>query len=85
MINRDAMLLAGIEFAGGQQMFQHADHWRERLIETVDLLFAEFTGYSGSVGQLVQSVAFLHKPGTKVRCDVAFQPPFALVHHILPL
>ena len=67
MINRDAVLLAGIEFTGGQQMFEHADHLRERLIDTVNLFFAEFTDYSSPVSQIVQPVAFLHQPGTEAR------------------
>ena len=85
MRNRDAVLMVRIEFPGGQQMFEHADHWQEQLIDMVDLFFTEFTNCSCPVGQIVQPVAFLHQLGTEARCEVALQSPFAVVHHILPL
>lgn len=75
VVQRDAVSMAGIEFAAGQHQLQLFHDERKRLVKLAGLRIREFACDIGTVSEIMQPVAFLYQPCTEARGDITFQSP----------
>ena len=79
-IQRDGMLMAGIQFTAGEHEFQLFHQQRKGLVQVVRIRVAEPPSDTGAVGKVMQPVAFLYQTGTKTgRHGAGQSPPGAVV------
>ena len=74
-IQRDGMLMAGIQFTAGEYEFQLFHQQRKGLVQMVRIRVAEPASDTGAVGKVIQPVTLLHQTGAKTGCYGAGQPP----------
>ncbi|SQQ51419.1 Uncharacterised protein [Escherichia coli] len=74
------MLMAGIQFTAGEHEFQLFHQQRKGLVQVVRIRVAEPTSDTGTVGKVMQLIAFLHQTGAKTgRHGAGQSPPGAVV------
>ena len=67
--------MARIHFTSSQHRFHLTDKMRECRIQLKTFCFAELTGDTGPVSQIVQSVSLLYQTSAKSRCHITIQTP----------
>ena len=64
-IQRDGMLMAGIQFTAGEHEFQLFHQQRKGLVQVVRICIAEQASDTGTVGKVMQPVTLLHQTGAE--------------------
>ena len=79
-IQRDGMLMAGIQFTAGEHEFQLFHQQRKGLVQVVRICIAEQASNTGAVGKVMQPVTLLHQTCPETGRHGAGQPsPGAVV------
>ncbi len=73
-IQRDGMLMAGIQFTAGEHEFQLFHQQRKGLVQMVCIRIAEPASDAGAVGKVMQAVTLLHQTGGKTGPHCAGSP-----------
>ncbi|KTS15519.1 hypothetical protein RSA31_19895 [Pantoea dispersa] len=75
VVQGDTVGMARIHFTSSQHRFHLADKMRECHIQLKTFCFAELTGDTGPVSQIVQPVSLLYQTSDKARCHITIQTP----------
>ncbi len=73
-IQRDGMLMAGIQFTAGEHEFQLFHQQRKGLVQVVCIRVAEPASDTGAVGKVMQPVTLLHQTCPETGRHGAGQP-----------
>ena len=74
-IQRDGMLMAGIQFTAGEHEFQLFHQQRKGLVQVVRICIAVQASDTGAVGKVMQPVTLLHQTCPETGRHGAGQPP----------